>query len=159
MIRKDRYLTSLIIEIFAQLSKIKIFFKINNCQAFHKLKIKETFENLIIFTTKNEIYKWRVLSFDLIDNSFIWQHYMNDVLWQFLNDFCIVYLNHILIYSKNCKKHSTHVRKMLKRFRIANFQTDMNKCEFFVIKIKYLKLIISINDIKMNFANMKSIVK
>ena len=38
---------------------------------------------------------------------------------------------------------------MLKQFRIANFQINVNKCEFFIIEIKYLKLIISINKIKL----------
>ena len=111
------------------------------------------------FITKFDVYKWRVLFFDFIDDFSTWQHYINDVLWNFLNDFCTIYLNDILIYSKNHKKHSVHVKKVLKRFRVASFQTDINKCEFFVIEIKYLKLIISVNDIRMNSAKIKVIVK
>ena len=42
----------------------------------------------------------------------------------------MIYLNDILIYNKNHKKHNTHVRKMLKRLRVANFQIDINICEF-----------------------------
>ena len=159
MIKKNRYSISLIIETFAQLSKTKIFSKINIRQIFHKLRMKKTFENLIIFITKFDVYKWRVLSFDLIENFFIWQHYINDVLWNFLNDCCTTYLNDILIYSKNRKKQSIHVRKVFERLRVANFQTDINKCEFFVIEIKYFELIISMNDIKMNFAKVKIIEK
>ena len=121
--------------------------------------MKKTFENLITFITKFDVYKWRVLSFDLIENFFTWQHYINDVLWNFLNDFCTTYLNDILIYSKNRKEHSIHVRKVFERFRVANFQTDINKCEFFVIEIKYFELIISMNDINMNFAKIKVIEK
>ena len=56
-------------------------------------------------------------------------------------------------------KNSVYVKKVLKRFRVANLQTDINKCEFFVIEIKYLKLIISVNDIKMNSIKIKVIVK
>ena len=159
MIKKNRYSISLITKTFAQLSKTKIFSKINISQVFHKLRIKKTFENLIIFITKFDVYKWRVLSFELIEDSFIWQHYINDVLWNFLNDFCTTYLNDILIYSKNRKKHSIHVRKVFERLRIANFQTNINKCEFFVIEIKYFELIISMNDIRMNFAKVKIIEK
>ena len=48
---------------------------------------------------------------------------------------------------------------MFERFRVANLQIDINKCEFFIIEIKYLKLIISINEIKINSTKMKSIVK
>ena len=118
--------------------------------------MKKTFENLIIFITKFDVYKWRVLSFDLIENFFIWQHYINDVLWNFLNDFCTTYLNDILIYSKNRKKHSIHVKKVLEKLRVADLQADINKCEFFVIELKYFDLIISMNDIRINFTKVKS---
>ena len=57
MIKKNRYSISLIIEIFAQLSKVKIFSKINIRQIFHKLRMKKTFENLITFITKFDVYK------------------------------------------------------------------------------------------------------
>ena len=57
MIKKNKYLISLIIETFTQLSKIYIYFKINIRQNFHNLKMKETFENLIIFITKLDLYK------------------------------------------------------------------------------------------------------
>ena len=159
MIKNNKYSISLIIETFAQLWKVRIFSKINIRQIFHKLRMKKTFENLITFITRFDVYKWRVLSFNLIKNFFIWQHYINDVLWNFLNDFCATYLNDILIYSKNRKKHNIHVRKMLERLRVANLQANINKCEFFVIEIKYFELIISMNDIRINFAKVKIIEK
>ena len=121
--------------------------------------MKEIFENLIIFITRFDVYKRRMLSFDLIENLSIWQHYINDVLWSFLINFWPIYLNDILIYNKNHKKHSTHVKKVLKKVRVVDFQIDINKCAFFVIKIKYLKLIISIKRIKINSAKIKLIMK
>ena len=63
------------------------------------------------------------------------------------------------MYSKNRKKHNTYIKKVLKKFRITSFQVDINKCEYFVIEIKYLKLIISINEITINFAKIKSIIQ
>ena len=100
-----------------------------------------------------------MLFFNLTKEFFIWQHYINDVLWNFLNQFCIAYLNDILIYKKNRKKRSTHVKKVLKRLRVVHFQIEIDKCEFFVIEIKYFELIISVDNIWMKFAKMKIIVK
>ena len=105
------------------------------------------------------VYKWHVLFYNFIENSSIWQHYINNVLWDFLNDFYAVYFDDILIYNKNYKKHSVYIKKVLKIFRVVSFQVNLNKCEFFVIEIKYLKLIILINDIKINIATIKIIVK
>ena len=48
---------------------------------------------------------------------------------------------------------------MLENFRVANLQIDINKYELFVTEIKFLKLIISINKIKINFAKTKMIIK
>ena len=81
------------------------------------------------------------------------------MLWNFLNDFCTIYLNDILIYNKNRKNHNIHVKKMFERFRVADLQANINKCEFFVIEIKYFELIISMNDIRMNSAKVKIIEK
>ena len=57
MIKMNRYFISLITKIFTQLSHAKIFFNINICQIFHKLRMKKNFENLIIFITKFDVYK------------------------------------------------------------------------------------------------------
>ena len=48
---------------------------------------------------------------------------------------------------------------MLRKFRVATFQFDINKYKFFVIEIAFFKLIISINNNKINFAKIKIIVK
>jgi len=59
-------------------------------------------------------------------------------------------MNDILIYSNSKKKHTQHVRQVLKRLRAAGLQVDIEKCEFSVIEIKYLSLIITTHEIKMN---------
>jgi hypothetical protein len=60
-------------------------------------------------------YKYHVLSFDLINESTSYQHYMNDVLFEYLNDFCQAYLDDVLIYSKTLKKYIRHVRLILQK--------------------------------------------
>ena len=103
-------------------------------------------------------YKYRVLSFELINDLASWQHYMNDLLFSFLNDFCQVYLNDILIYSKFKKKHIVHVRKMLKKLKKVDLQIDIEKCEFFKKKMTFLKIILSMNDVRMNSKKIKVII-
>ena len=159
MTKKDRYPIPLITETLAQLSKAKIFSKIDIRQAFHKLRMEEASEDLTTFTTRFGAYKWRVLPFGLTGGPSTWQHYINDVLWKFLNDFCTAYLDDILIYSKNRKEHSTHVRKVLERLRAAGLQADIDKCEFFVTETKYLGLIISVDGIRMDPAKIKAIME
>ena len=79
------------------------------------------------------------------------------MLWEYLNKFCTAYLDNILIYSSNLKEHKDHVRLVLAKLREFGIQTDVDKCEFYVTKTKYLGLIISTKEIKMDPAKIKTI--
>jgi hypothetical protein len=57
---------------------------------------------------------------------------MNDVLFEYLDDFCIAYLDDILIYSKNPEEHKIHVYKVLEKLRLAGLQADIKKYKFSV---------------------------
>jgi hypothetical protein len=60
-----------------------------------------------------------VLSFKLINRPATYQHYINNVLFKYLDDFYIVYLNDILIYSENLEEHKIYVYKVLEKLRLA----------------------------------------
>ena len=83
---------------------------------------------------------------------------MNDVLFDYLDDFCTAYLDDILIYSDNELEHEHHVRKVLERLRNAGLQIDLKKCEFHVTRTKYLGFIINTNGIKVDLDKI-SVVK
>jgi len=72
-------------------------------------------EDLIIFYTYYSSYKYKVLPFRLINGLAIYQWYINNVLFNYLNKFCTVYLDNILIYLDNKLKYQVYVKKVLKR--------------------------------------------
>ena len=80
----------------------------------------------------------------------VYQRFMNDVLFDYLDDFCTAYLDDILIYSSNDIEHQEHVRKILQRLRDAGLQADIKKCEFNVKRTKYLGFIISTKGIEVD---------
>jgi len=86
------------------------------------------------------------------------QQYMNDVLWNFLNDFCQVYLNDILIYNKIRKKHKNHIKLVLSQLCEAELQMNIRKCEFDVEETIFLEVIVSEQDLCMNLSKMIIIV-
>ncbi len=83
---------------------------------------------------------------------------MNDILWDFLNDFCQVYLDDILIYSKMRKKHRDHVKLVLKWLREAELQMNIWKCKFNVEETVFLEVIVSELNLRMNLSKMTIIV-
>ncbi len=107
-------------------------------------------KNLITFVTFFNVYKYRVMFFELINELTFFQHYINDVLFNCLHKFCQTYLNDILIYSKILKEHRTHVKEVLDKLREVDLQIDIDKCEFKIQKISFLELLMFINDLRMN---------
>jgi len=125
---------------------------------FNKLRMHSDSENYTIFIIALEAYKSKMLSFKLINDSVSFQQYMNDVLWDFLNDFCQVYLDNILIYSKTQQEHRQHVKMILNHLWEADLQVDIRKCEFDIEETVFLEVIVSKQDLRMNFIKVKVIV-
>jgi len=74
-------------------------------------------ENLITFYTRYGSYKYKVLPFRLINGPATYQRYINNILFNYLNKFCTVYLDNILIYLDNKLKHQVHIKKVLERLQ------------------------------------------
>ena len=70
-------------------------------------------EELTTFQTRYGTYKCKVLPFGLTNGPATYQRYMNDVLFDYLDDFCTAYLDDILIYSDNKLEHEDYVKKVL----------------------------------------------
>ncbi len=151
LIKRNRYSIFLINEVLAQIQDSKYLTQLNIIITFNKLCMSTESENLITFITFFDVYKYRVMLFKLINESTFFQHYINDVLFNCLHKFCQIYLNDILIYSKILKKHKTHVKEMLDKLREVDLQINIDKCKFKIQKILFLKLLIFINDLRMNF--------
>ena len=109
LIKRNRYFLSLIDETFACIQDSKYLIQLNIIVIFNKLRMHLSSEDLTIFIISFDFYKYYVMSFELINDSTFYQHYINDVLFNYLHQFCQIYLNNIIIYSKTLKKHKRHV--------------------------------------------------
>ncbi len=150
LIKRDHYSLLLIDETLACIQESKYLTWLNIIIAFNKLRMHSGSKNLTIFIIFFNSYKYHVMLFELINESTFYQHYMNDVLFEYLHQFCQIYLDDIIIYSKILKKHKWHVRLILNRLREADLQVNINKCKFHVQKIIFLELLMSIERLKMN---------
>ena len=87
IIKRNRYFISLIDEILIKIQGCKYLTRLNIIIVFNKLRMHSNNENFITFVTFLKAYKYRVLSFELTNDSVIYQQYMNDILFEYLNDF------------------------------------------------------------------------
>ena len=104
------------------------------------------------------MFEYVIILFELYNVFDTFQSFINVTLHKYLNDFCINYINDILIYLNTRNKHVTYVSKIFKKFQKTNLYLNINKCEFFVFEIKYLKLVITIKKVKINSTKIKTII-
>jgi hypothetical protein len=148
--QKDWYPLPLIDETLARLAKAKIFTKLDICQAFYCIRMDPSSEELTIFWTWYGTYKCKVLWEGLTNRPATYQWYMNNILFDYLDTFCTVYLDDILIYSEDPLEHDLYVWKVLERLCQAGLQVDIKKSEFKVTCTKYLGFIITTNGIEVD---------
>ena len=146
--RKDHYPIPLIDETLTRLSRAKIFTKLDIRQAFNRIRMDPASEELTTFRTRYGSYKYKVLPFGLCNGPATFQRYINEVLYDLLDECCTAYIDDILIYSEDPLEHATHVKKVMDRLMAANLQVDIKKSEFHVTTTKFLGFIISTKGIR-----------
>jgi hypothetical protein len=91
----------------------KIFTKLDLRGAYNLLKICPGDEWKITFHTHYGHFKYTVMPFGLTNALAVFQHLMNDIFWEYMDEFVMVYLDDILIFSKEQETHDKHVRLVL----------------------------------------------
>jgi hypothetical protein len=87
------------------------------------------------------------MPFGLTNALSLFQHFINNTLHPYLDIFCTIYIDDILIYSDNLTKYWKYIKLVLEALRGASLQLDIDKCEFYKTEVLYLRLITSIDSI------------
>jgi hypothetical protein len=158
IIRKNRHSLSLIIQMLNQLKDCRFFIKIDLTNAYNRIRIKKKDEWKTTFRIRYEHFEYLMMFFDLTNASITFQIYINKTFNELINDFCVMYLNDILIFFKNKESHVQHIQEVLKRLRANDLFANFEKCFFFKHEIDYLEFIMSENDITMNSSRINIIM-
>ena len=155
---KNRYPLPLIPEILDRLAKAKYFTKLDIVAAFNKIRMAEREKWKTVFRTRYGFFESLIMNFGLCGAPSSFQNYINDIFHEYLDTFCSAYIDDIFIYSKTKKEHTKHVQLIFQKLQKAGFQFDIDKCVFFVKKIKYLNLIITPESIKMDQEKISAVL-
>ena len=127
---KNKYPLPRIDLLFDQLAGAKVFSKIDLRSGYHQIKIKPEDTPKTAFTTRYGLYEYLVMSFGLTNALAHFMYLMNSVFMPELDKFVVVFIDDILIYSKNKKEHAEHLRVVLTRLREHQLYAKFSKCEF-----------------------------
>lgn len=148
--KKDRYPLPLIDETFDRMAGMVKITKLDIISAFNRIRMHPESLQLTSFRTRYGQYESTVLPFGLCNGPATYQRYMNDVLFDYLDDFTSAYMDDIVIWSKEGEDHEEQVRKVLQRLQNARLQVDLDKCEFGVEKTKFLGFIVGTKGIEVD---------
>jgi hypothetical protein len=156
---KNKYLLPRIEVLFEQLTGALVFSKIDLNSGYHQLRIREEDIEKTTFCTRYGHFEFIVMSFGLTNAPAAFMEAMNRMLHEFLDDFVVMFLDDILIYSKMEEEHERHLRLVLGALRKNQFYGKLKKCAFWLSEVAFLGHVINQQGIAVDPKNVAAVVE
>ncbi|GJU67239.1 putative reverse transcriptase domain-containing protein [Tanacetum coccineum] len=154
---KNRYPLPRIDDLFDQLQGSSIYSKIDLRSGYHQLRVREQDIPKTAFRTRYGHYEFQVMPFGLTNAPAVFMDLMNRVCKPYLDKFVIVFIDDILIYSKDEREHEEHLKAILELLKKEKLYAKFSKCEFWIPKVQFLGHVIDSRGIHVDPAKIESI--
>jgi hypothetical protein len=121
---KNKYPLPRIEDLFDQLKGARVFSKIDLRSGYRQWRIRPS------DITRYGLYEYTVMSFGLTNAPAYFVYLMNKVFMEYLDKFVVVFIDDILVYSRNEEEHEEHLRLVLQKLRENQLYAKLSKCEF-----------------------------
>ena len=145
-------------DLFDQLRGASVFSKINLRSGYYQLEVKEDDVSKTAFRTRYDHYEFLVMPFRLTNAPDAFMDLMNMVFRPYLDQFVVVFIDDILVYSKDAKEHENHLRIVLQTLRENQLFAKLSKCDFWLKEVSFLGHIISAEGIRVDPVKIEAIV-
>jgi hypothetical protein len=140
---KNKYPLPRIDDLFDQVRGASVFSKIDLHSGYHQLKIRRSDITKMTFTTRYGLYEYTVMSFGLTNAPAYFMYLMNKVFMEYLDKFVVVFIDDILVFSKNEEEYAEHLRLVLQKLREHKLYAKRSKCEFWLREVSFLGHVVS----------------
>ena len=140
---KNKYPLHRIDDLLDQLSGSSVFSKIDLRSGYHQLRVKAEDVLKTTFRTRYGHYEFLVMPFGLTNAPAVFMDYMNRIFRLYLDQFVVVFIDDILIYSKSIEEHEKHLRMVLNILKEKQLYAKLSKCKFWLTEVKFLGHVIS----------------
>ncbi|GJR16664.1 putative reverse transcriptase domain-containing protein [Tanacetum coccineum] len=134
-----------------------VYSKIDLRSGYHQLRIREEDIPIIAFRTRYGHYEFQVMPFGLTNAPAIFMDLMNRVCKPYLDKFMIVFIDDILIYSRNKEEHGEHLKTILNLLRSENLYAKFLKCDFWLDSVQFLGHVIDSSEVHVDPAKIEAI--
>src|SRR5438105_11867909 len=144
--------------LFDQLSGAKVFSKIDLRSGYHQIIVREEDIPKTAFSTRYGLYEYLVMSFGLTNAPAFFMYLMNSVFMMELDVCLVVFIDDILVYSKNEEEHAKHLQLVLERFREHQLYAKFSKCQFWLKEVSFLGHILSAKGVAVDPSKVQEVL-
>ena len=144
---KNMYPLPRIDDLFDQLRGARVHSKIDLCTDDHQLRVREVDISKTTFRTRYGHFEFIVMPFELTNAPATFMDLMHRVFQPYLDQFVVIFVDDILVYSKYEEEHEDHLRIVLQALREHRLYAKFNKCEFWLTEVWFLGHVISASGV------------
>ncbi|GJV45985.1 putative reverse transcriptase domain-containing protein [Tanacetum coccineum] len=134
-----------------------VYSKIDLRSGYHQLRIKEEDIPITEFRTRYGHFVFQVMSFGLTNAPVVFMDLMNRVCKPYLDKFVIVFIDDILVYSKDEEEHIKHFKIILELLKKERLYAKFSKCDFLLDSVKFLGHVIDRNGVHVDPVKIEAI--
>jgi hypothetical protein len=156
---KNKYPLPRIDILFDQLARAQVFSKIDLCFGYHQIKIRAEDIPKTAFMMRYDLYEYLVMSFGLTNALVHFMYLMKSVFMPELDQFVMVFIDDILVYSKSMEEHEEHLQIVLQRLWEHQLYAKFSKCEFWIKEVPFLGHVVSPEGIAVDPGKVKEVLE
>ncbi|GKD44818.1 putative reverse transcriptase domain-containing protein [Tanacetum coccineum] len=156
---KNRYPLPRIDDLFDQLQGSSVYSKIDFRLGYHQLRVRDEDIPKTAFRTRYGQYEFQVMPFCLTNAPVVFIDLINRVCKPYLDKFVIVFIDDILIYSRNKEEHANHLRIILELLKKEKLYAKFSKCDFWIRIVQFLGRLIDSQGLHVDPAKIEAIAK
>jgi len=154
---KNKYPLPRIDDRLDQLKGASVFSKIDLRSGYHQIRIKSSDVSKTAFRTRYGHYEFLVMPFGVTNALAVFMDYMNRIFQPYLDQFVIIFIDDILIYSKSPQEHAQHLRIVLTILHEKQLFAKFSKCEFWLSNVKFLRHVISQGGVVVDHSKVEAV--
>ena len=154
----NKYPLPRIEDLFDQLKGASVFSKIDLRSGYYQLRVNEIDVPKTAFRTRYGHYEFLVMPFRLTNAPTAFMDLMNRVFNPYLDQFFVVFIDDILMYSKDAQEHEHHLRIVLQFLRENQLYTKLSKCDFWLKEVSFLGHIVSAEGIRVDPVKIEAVM-